>query len=277
MDQICLSGDAFDPSRAFMINGVAVDIGVKVVRWDSLGGFNGYTTKRVDIEEEDRRTGKVVKRTIKGARFSKRKKGLPGVSQFFIHHSGGDGRNPSGMYETLYNQRGLSVQYAVEDDGRIYQFNDAADCCWHAGAHNQISIGVECCLFPDAAAHPDYYSDANNKKRGNLAHGTMVDVIHGRRRKVFCFTGPQVEALAQLAAANWLAVEILCRRTPAGPPRFPRTSQGIPRTVYHQHMEHRGLIGHLQCTESKWDPAGFPWEDFEAQVASWYSTYLRRR
>ena len=31
-------------------------------------------------------------------------------------------------------------------------------------------------------------------------------------------------------------------------------------------IQHTGMIGHLQITRRKVDPAGFPWETFEDQV-----------
>ena len=281
-----LTGGDFNLDESFVLDGMAVDIGTGVIKWDDPGGFDGYTRKRVVRKVEDRRTGKAKTKTISGPRFSQRKGGVPSIRQFFVHHSGGDGRNPSGMYETLYNTRKLSVHFAVEDDGRIYQFNDAADCCWHAGGHNQMSIGVECCLMPDRAKRPDYYSAARRKRTGNLLHKPGVDWIHGRRHQVFAFTVPQVAALARLAAGCWLATQ---RRTILGghvpypgmermePPRFPRTQRDeIFKTVYPAHLEHVGLIGHLQCTKRKWDPAGFPWEQFETLVAGHYEEFYAR-
>jgi len=50
-------------------------------------------------------------------------------------------------------------------------------------------------------------------------------------------------------------------------PKFPRNVNGeIPRKVFGRHADHVGLIGHLQCSKRKWDPAGFPWEEYEQRV-----------
>lgn len=275
---ISLTGEPLDIDDSIVVCGDLIDIGARVFKWNEPEGFNGYTKKRVVVENENRKTGRIKRKVISGPRYDKRPCGIDDVTQFFVHHSGGDGRNPSGMYETLYNTRKLSVHFAVEDDGRIYQFNDVVERCWHAGGHNRIAVGVECCLYPDAAKRPNYYSAANRKRTGNLQHQKAVDVIHGRERKVFCFTEPQVDALARLAAGTWIAVEIAqgIDASDIVAPRFPRDANGaIPRTVVQKAKQHVGLIGHLQCTPKKWDPAGFPWEKFEALVAHYIKQFLR--
>ncbi len=287
--KINLSQGEFNEDNAIVVGGNLVDIGTRVVKWYEHFGFDGYTKERVTFDEEDRRTGKVVSRTIKGPRYSKRKtrlrdkSGLGNIRQFFIHHSGGDGKDPENLYNTLYNRRKLSVQHVVEDDGRIYQFNDVADCCWHAGDHNNISTGVECCLYPLAERNPEYYSEERRERTGNLPHSIVNDCIHGKHMRVFAFTTPQIMALAKLAAGTWAALGIL---SPIGkteeqmlfrqPPKFPRTWNGkIPRTVAKDAMKHVGLIGHLQCTTRKIDPAGFPWEAFEGIVAERFREFMR--
>ena len=246
--------------------GKKIDIGTDVITWKDKGGFNGYTTEKVIFEEEDRKTGKIKKKIIKGKRYGRRRKGLDGIKQIVIHHSGGDGSNPRNMYNTLYNRRGLSCHFAVEDDGRIYQFNDIIDRCFHAGKHNKISVGIECCLYPLANKKPDFYSKKRNKRNGNLPHGTMIDNIHGRPIKVFKFTHPQIEALVKLCAGIWYGAGHL-----ATIPAFYRdNNHQIPRTVIDNPLEHVGLIGHLQCTKNKIDPAGFPWEEFERKLIDYY-------
>jgi len=288
--QVSLTKGRFSRPNAFVLDGALFDIGTPVIKWDDPGGFDGYTTKRVVHVTEDRDTGKTKRRVVQGKRYKVRKKGVGGVRQFFVHHSGGDGRDPTNMYNTLYMDRGLSVQFAIEDDGRIYQYNDAVDACKHGGKHNQISIGVECCLFPLVDAKPNYYSAARRKKLGNLPHRQMVDTIHGQKIKVFCFTDPQVEALARLAAGCWLACSVLgAGRTAKDadglfvddyfevPPNFPRNRRGeIPRTVVKNAREHIGLIGHLQASRRKIDPAGFPWEDFEYRVADLFFEFYEK-
>lgn len=280
MSGLNLSKGKFLAANAVAVNGVLVDIGVKVFRWDHKFGFDGYTTKRVVVE--NRKTGR--DKIIKGPRYSKRKGGIDAIKQFFLHHSGGDGKNPSGMYETLYNTRDLSVQFAAEDDGRIYQFNDVIDCCWHAGKHNGICFGVEACLYPFVKSNPQYYSAANRKRTGNLPHKTMIDTIHGRKIKVFCFTEPQLDALARLGAGVWVALRTMRTGKEEGfdyyfnePPFFPRTHDcEIPRDVVKDGKKHIGMIGHMQTKATKPDPAGFPWERFENMVEDYYYEFRKK-
>jgi len=298
-EKLNLSGGDYDEANAIVVAGVSADIGTRVIRWDDPKGFDGYTRQRVEFVEENRRTGKKKRKVIVGPRYGRRKNWLgelfgkndtaiSNIRQFFIHHSGGDGREPSGMYETLYNRRRLSVHFAVEDDGRIYQFNDVADKCWHAGKFNNISVGVECCLYPLADRNPEYYSEKRRERTGNLPHEIVEDIIHGRKMNVFAFTEPQVEALSRLAAGTWAALAKLSPKRGGKiggvplddlfkiAPKFPRDKHAtIPRTVVQEPKKHVGLIGHLQVTRNKIDPAGFPWEKFEGLVSERFSEFMR--
>ena len=266
---------------AFVLDRVAYDIGhpYPITLWDHdldpkqptlrPQGYSAYETNVSIVEEEDRRTGAKKRRRIAGNRYSLRAGGVADISQLLVHHSGGDGRNPAGMYETLHNQRGLSVHFAVEDDGRVWQFLDAVHCAWHAGKHNGISVGCECTLFPDAEENPHYYDDERRVKTGNLPHAVREEVLQGAKRRVFCMPDPQVDSLARLYAGIWVALRLALpdRTGPLSPPLAPRDeADAIPRALIRAPLRHVGLIGHLHCTASKWDPAGFPWEAFEAKV-----------
>lgn len=271
----------FEDSTALVLDGVKADIGCRVVRWTEGEGFNGYTKKRVVVEVENRRTGQLEKKVIQGPRYKKRGKGINGITQLFIHHSGGDGDGARNCYNTLYMQRppGLSVQFFQDDDGKIWQFNDAIDWCYHAGKHNPISIGIECALYPLASKRPGYYRAERRKRTGNLPHEVRTERIHGNLMKVFCFTNDQTETLARWAAGLWLMLGIM-RTSPnysayfERPPQFPRNKSGkIPRTVIANPKSHVGLIGHLQCTRKKIDPAGFDWERFEDLVAGHWNDF----
>lgn len=275
LDRIQLAGCEYDDDGAIQVCGARYGIGVPVFRWTHPRGFDGYTTRRVTVADEDRRTGQVT-RTIAGHRFSVRRP--EAIRQFVVHHSGGDGPNPGTMYDVLWNQRGLSVQFAIEDDGRVWQFVDAQEGCWHAGAHNGISVGAECCLFPLAKERPDFYAPARNAKTGNLPHEIVEDTIHGQRLTVFAFPDPQVESLARVMAATWLGLRSATGRPQfLDAPAFPRDAAGaIPRTVVPEPLAHVGAIGHLQCTRNKIDPAGFPWERCEARVAALFAEWKPR-
>jgi hypothetical protein len=244
-------------------------IGRRVVKWYEPGGFNGYITDEVRIQEEDRKTGEVHERVLRGPRYTKSTSGLS--SQIVIHHSGGDGPTPAQMYRTLWYDRGLSVQFACEDTGVLYQFLDAQEIAWHAGAANRMSIGVEAALFPDRAARPDYYFQP--AKRGNYTHLWTHQVIQGVEREVFVMPPPQVEALAVLCAGFWAVQElrIQATRSPLSTfreaPRFPRVRGEIPSGVVASALSHTGLLGHFHLSKHKWDPAGLELATFEDEVA----------
>lgn len=280
------TGEAFSEKNSIVLNGQRYDIGTRVYGWEEEDGYDGYTTKRSVVRTVNNKTGKEKTKVIKGKRYGKRKSMVPGrkpvdlVRQVLVHHSGADRADPGVMYNVLYHQRGLSVHFALEDDGRIWQFNDMVDRTFHAGKHNNISIGVECCLWPLADKRPRYYDEDRCKRTGNLPHGRMVDIIHGRKINVFKFTEPQLMALARLYAGAWLAVGHQRKKGFVGEfaqaPKFPRNTRGdIPRTLVPDAKKHTGLIGHLQCTMRKIDPCGFPWEEFEVEIGEMYRRFKK--
>lgn len=286
MRLVALTAAAPRPERALAVGGILFDAGLEVYRWDDPAGFNGYMRDRCEIREVNRKTGATRTRVIAGARYNRRAwvgDPIRLVRQFLVHHSGGDGRNPSGMFDTLWRQRGLSVQFALEDDGRVYQFLDARENAWHAGAANRTSVGVECCLYPTADHNPDYYSPENCARRGNLPHAVREEILQGARRQVFVMPAPQQDALARLVAGTWAALGWIAglEKVPdparvarfAAPPRWPREPEWsldgtIPRRAIAGWREHAGLLGHLHVTRNKWDPAGLDWEQLEARVAA---------
>ncbi len=265
------------------VYGRLIDIGVPVFRWDHRNGFDGYATNKERIEVVDRRTGEEKTKLIRGRRY--RKRALKSITQFMVHHSGGDGRTPSGMYETLHNRRGLSVHFAVEDNGHIWQFLDVREAALHGGKHNRISVGAELCLYPTRRKRPDYYSPANCKRRGNLPHEIRREKLQGMSLDVFVMPEPQIQSVTRLIAATWAGLAIESMRGGRHPhaqtkaqrmalqerflqaPKFPRKRNGeIPMAVIREPLKHKGLIGHLHATRRKWDPAGFDWHGVEDGV-----------
>jgi len=277
---ISLTGQPGVPENSFMLAGELFDMGHKCVKWFEPGGYDGYTKVPSKVTEIDLKTGRERIRVIKGPRYSRRRmlgNQVDAITQLLVHHSGADRTDPSTMWDVLYNQRGLSVHFCTEDDGRLWQFNDLVDACWHAGSHNKIAVGDECCLYPDAVKRPRYYDETNRRLTGNLPHEIVVDTIHGREMKVFAFTTEQCESLARLYAGVWVAVGLMRTKgfepgTPfSASPQFYRDGRGmIPVTTIPNPTKHIGLIGHLQCTRNKVDPSGFPWERFERRVETYY-------
>jgi N-acetyl-anhydromuramyl-L-alanine amidase AmpD len=275
LEQFSLTGDPVNFYNSFALTHCLFDIGVRVVKWSEAGGFSHYAENTVKTVELNRRTGKDIKKVISGRRYSDRQYGFASIRQMMIHHTGGDGQGAGRVFNTLHNRK-LSVHFVIDDDGTAWQFLDSSLKAWHGGGHNDISVGFECCLFPLVKKDPDYYSERRNKRTGNLPHKIVEDRIHGQKMEVFAFTDPQVDTLARLCAGHWIAMRALSGKPIFDcPPMFPRGGERmiIPRTVVKNPKKHIGLIGHLQCTKRKIDPAGFPWEEFEELVEKYFAEF----
>ena len=105
----------------------------------------------------------------------------------------------SKMCHRVLEKRGISVHFAIDNDGTIYQFMDMNDIAWHAGGKtwNDKSIGVEIAnaYYPK---HQSWYV-----KQG-LGERPMVEgaVCHGSKMKPFMdFYPEQYAALKALMKA----------------------------------------------------------------------------
>lgn len=284
----------FRAENCFIFADDYYDIGIPIIKWYDKNGFDGYYDKAITITKENNKTGKINNKTIKGKRYSKRGQKLQTqinrITQLLVHHSGADRSDPSVMYNVLWKQRGLSVQFAGEDDGRLYQFTDAIEKCWHAGKANKCSIGIEACLFPLYNRNPNYYGDDRNVKTKNIPHDNIVDEIHGKKMKVFCFTKPQLDAIARLYAGLWLTLYFKktgYKKLYEQPPMFPRKPlvnkntdiinpyEPIAKTKIKRPEKWIGLIGHFHWTKRKIDPAGFDFLLFEKLCKKHYIEYTK--
>lgn len=270
-------------NTSIKVFGCDVDIGVPVFLWDDPQGFDGYSESSVTAYRK-KANGMVMPVTINGRRYSKRAiyggvktiekaKQLEKIRQFVVHHSGADRQTPAVMYDVLHNQRKLSVHFALEDTGVIWQFLDVSECAWHAGEANISSVGVECCLYPTPDKDPLYYSEERNAKTGNLPHEIIVEKIHGKNVRSFEMTDRQHWALAKLIAGVWHGLDVLANDLGveskfSKPPKFPRDAnceipkKAIPGIV----RKHVGLLGHLHISSHKQDPRGLRWQQIEDKV-----------
>lgn len=273
-----LSGDSFDPTMAFVLGRCAYDIGTPVVMWDDDQGYDGY------------------KRPL---RIRPRTNGVDDIKQLLIHHAGQDRRDPSTMYRVLWEQRKLSVHFALDEFARpvkalkagpiIWQF---VDCDWvtrHAGGMNKTSIGIEVCHYPCAwkgkhfgtVGNPNYYSEKNNLKKNNLPHKIIKQAVHSKKLDVFAFTEGVTDALARLYAGCWVAIGHQRKDRFGGvygrAPEFPRfsgrSSFEIPLFKIDDPKSWVGLITHRQCSKNKWDPGGLDHERFEELVFGYYNSF----
>jgi hypothetical protein len=252
------------PSTSIIVDGKPIDIGIPVYTWKDPNGFNGYLIGESIVKDK---TGKVIK-VIKGPRYSQRPHGLKDIRQAFTHHSGGDRKDPSIMYDVLWKQRGLSVHFAGEDDGRIYQFLDVVHSAWHASSHNGFSFGTELCLFPFVNDDPSFYSPENCKKRNNLPHDQHIETIQNVKRNVYMMPEAQIDSYSRVVGAVWAAVTI-AKGIELTIPKFPRNEQQqIPKEAIEtsEAKAHVGLIAHMHTNAKKSDPAGFNWELCELLV-----------
>lgn len=268
-----------------VIGGQRVPVGCEVVLWTEPKGFNGYGMERVVHEEQDRRTGGTLSRVVSGRRYQRR--GSRNVDQIVIHHTGGP--MPRTAFQTLHNDRGLSVHFILADNGVAYQCLDVQECAWHAGNNNGRSVGIEVCLFPDAGDEPEYYSPERCARLGCAPHpDIMFQTIQGQMRRCFAMPDVQVAALAQLCAGIWhglarwstavgpfapageRAAEIAFPRMSADPEVGDRDPNGyVPWAfVPDADVSWQGLLGHMHCDEhrQKWDPAGLDFMALEHDV-----------
>ena len=166
---------------------------------------------------------------------------------FFVAHW--DVCLSSKMCHKVLEQRGISVHFAIDNDGTIYQFMDMNDTAWHAGSKlwNTKSIGVEIAnaYYPK---HQAWYV-----KQG-LEERPIIDdaVCHGAKLKPFTgFYPEQIEALKALMKAVHKATGIPLE-APLG--RDGNTNTNVSKKCASGKFE--GFISHYHLTKNKIDCAG---------------------
>ena len=251
-------------SHSIVFFGELWDIGIPVVKWYDAGGYNGYNEDVVITSIEDRKTGKEQQKTIKGKRYGggrlRFNRKSSDIKAIMLHHTGG--YLPGTCFNTLHNERGLSVQFIVDDFGVIYQTMDCKEIAWHGGRQNRRTIGIECCLRPDAKKHPTAYSLEQCKRYGLNEHEMGVSYTQGKSRKVYIMPDVQVENLDFLIAGTWLAIIIRKNngnllRAHELRPAFPINSDLLPYMDFSEdHKKHEGLLMHCNTSPGKWDTVG---------------------
>lgn len=260
------------------VGGQLFNIGTTVKRWNQPEGFNGYDESRVEVKETDRKTGKEKIIVIRGKRYNK---SIPSrinkIKQFVVHHTGGF--KASTAFNTLHNERKLSAQFIINDDGLVYQTIDATDIAWQAGSANGISVGAECVLRPFVAEDPDAYSDYRCNKLGLQPHIETEQILRGRKILVYKMPDKQVDALARVIAGIWLArythpLSVLKGELTANrrSPKFPRSNDTIPMYTLSEWDKHIGMILHLHISEDKRDAVGLDYILLEQLVESYFLT-----
>lgn len=149
----------------------------------------------------------------------------------------------------VLQRRGLSVHFAIDNDGTIYQFMDMNHIAYHAGGkHNTTTVGVEIsnAYYPK---HNAWY------KRNGFGERPIIEgqTVHGKSMKPFTdFYPVQKEALKALMKAVHGAM-------PWIPLECPLDENG--ETSYALDLEasknrYSGFVSHYHLTKRKIDCAG---------------------
>lgn len=151
-------------------------------------------------------------------------------------------------FKVLKN-RGISVHFAIDNDGTIYQFLDCNHIAYHAGSTkwNSNSVGVEIAnaYYPK---HQGWYKSKGFGERplweNKKVHGSTLDPFLG-------FYDVQLDALQALMKAMNKAYDIpfVCPTAPNG-----ETSTGVSSVAAAGRFN--GFISHYHLKKTKIDCAG---------------------
>jgi hypothetical protein len=149
----------------------------------------------------------------------------------------------------VLQKRGISVHFAIDNDGTIYQFMDMNDVAWHAGGKtwNDRSVGVEIAN----AYYPKYQSWYEKRDFGKRPIITDA-YVHGKKLPEHLgFYPVQIEALKALMKAVHRATGIPLQ-TPLD--RSGNTNTKVSKKCAEGRFE--GFISHYHLTKRKIDCAG---------------------
>ena len=201
------------------------------------------------------------------------------VDQFVLHFDvAGTSRK---CFETLQDDRCLSVHFLLDVDGTIYQTLDLKERAWHATTSNSRSIGVEIANVGAYAADgknpfAEWYTNINGQTTitvpaayndGALAGSGFVGhparpqpvrgTIQGEDLVQYDFTPQQYQALIKLTAA-------VCKVFPKIKCQYPTDADGqlIPHKLADADLkDYQGVLGHYHIQTNKVDPGpAFQWE-----------------
>ncbi len=185
-------------------------------------------------------------------------------------------------FETLQDDRDLSVHFMVDLDGTIYQTLDVKERAWHATTSNDRSIGIEIANIGAYATPgtndllawyhqdpngqttitiPDRFGDGGLRTKNFVGHPARPDLIRGAIQGEdlvqYDFTPQQYDALTKLTAS-------LCKIFPKLKCRYPVDDQGhlIPHKLPAAELKnYEGVLGHYHIQTNKVDPGpAFDWD-----------------
>ncbi|MEZ6183614.1 MAG: peptidoglycan recognition family protein [Planctomycetota bacterium] len=281
------------PSRgtSIIVAGVPFDIGAPVVTWKDPQGYDAYSQRCAfsdDVlptspapgcdtperySEGGRRRLEPALAEVVAARGWTPELLALHLTQVVVHYDAAwTSRN---CFKVLHDQRGLSCHFLLDLDGTLYQTLDLTERARHAGAANDLSVGIE-------IAHPGVLaSDTIRAAYSQDATGAVLDLgpfagdlppgfvarparpdpveglIHGKPYAQYDFTEAQYETLAALVGA-------LAELFPRMPLEVPRDPGGeiLWRVLTPEELaSFRGVIGHYHVSVHKQDPGpAFRWE-----------------
>lgn len=167
--------------------------------------------------------------------------------KFFVCHW--DVCLSSRICHKVLNQRGISVHFAIDNDGTIYQFMDMNHIAYHAGSRkwNERSVGVEI----SNAFYPKYQSWYEKKGYGKRPMVWNAQV-HGKKvEKHLGFYPIQIQALQALMKTVHIATGMPLK---APLDRKGNTSTKVSKPVADGRFE--GFVSHYHLTNRKIDCAG---------------------
>lgn len=219
--------------KKIICNGAEVEINwPKVVLWDEPGGL-----------------------TCDPGTFKKRSANR-NPKMFVVHW---DGCLNSRQMARVLQERGLSVHFAIDNDGTIYQLLDTKNIAWHARGVNTQSVGVEIANAVELR-HNKWYKNNGFEKRPIIP----IPKLNGKQLSpVLGFYPQQVEALKALIKAVSSAHSIPLQLPLDKEGKF---VQGVDKRVAGRSFS--GVVGHFHVTTEKRDPVGLPFERIIEEIKS---------
>ncbi len=156
-----------------------------------------------------------------------------------LHWTGAE-NPPEALHRNMSASR-LSVHFAIDAAGVVWQFMDAGRFGAHCQAHgaNGYAVGIELINRGVGLTLPD---------RG-VVRATRVEKIHGKRVTYAAFTTPQVASCLALCEALCAAY-----RLPMQVPTIPSGDVLATNMSLADARRFKGVAGHFQFERSKVDP-----------------------
>jgi N-acetyl-anhydromuramyl-L-alanine amidase AmpD len=169
--------------------------------------------------------------------------GFPGLAMrdatklICLHWTGAE-NSPAQLHANLVRE-GLSVHFAIDQLGVIWQFADTDALCAHAKGANERAIGIEIINRGSNLTAPDK----------GVRRAQLTETIHGVKVTYAAFTPQQTEAAILLVTALCRAYKLPMRVPMLGSDVY---ASELPPAVKNAFT---GVIGHLQWSQGrKLDP-----------------------